>query len=183
MAYLTYIIENYHFLPNVSIFLHSHRDGYPGGWHTDTPNHSNVYSAQNLRQDNVWKDGFVNLRCNPLPGCDPHEVLPFRNPPDKTKTTELAYAGAWRQLMGPEVPVPMEVATACCGQFAVARWQVLKRRKGEYERYRQWLFDTELDDGVSGRVFEYLWHVIFGRDPVFCPGYRECMRNVYRVER
>jgi hypothetical protein len=25
---------------------------------------------------------------------------------------------------------------------------------------------TELDDETSGRVFEYLWHIIFGQDPV-----------------
>ena len=42
MAYLTYLVENYDNLAETIAFIHSHKDGYPGGWHTDTPNHSNV---------------------------------------------------------------------------------------------------------------------------------------------
>lgn len=82
-------------------------------------------------------------------------------------------------MMGDNVPVPTEVATPCCGQFAVARWQVLKREKSEYERYRKWLMETELEDAESGRVFEYMWHIIFGRDAVFCEQYETCMSAVY----
>ena len=58
------------------------------------------------------------------------------------------------------------VGVACCSQFAVSKEQVLKRPKSDYETYLKWLMDTEEDDGVSGRVFEYLWHIIFGKEAV-----------------
>lgn len=81
--------------------------------------------------------------------------------------------------MGDEVEVPTEVAAACCAQFAVARWQILRRSRGEYEKYRKWLIETELGDEESGRVLEYMWHIIFGRPAVDCEEYGECMRAIY----
>ena len=56
------------------------------------------------------------------------------------------------------------IASACCAQFAVSREQVLKRPIEDYMKIRQWVIDTERDDASSGRVMEYLWHVIFGKD-------------------
>lgn len=72
---------------------------------------------------------------------------------------------AWRALFLDD-KVPPVIAQPCCAQFAVSRAQVLKRERGEYERYLEWLTETPLDDATSGRVFEYLWHVIFGREVV-----------------
>lgn len=42
MAYLSYIIDNYENLPSTLAFLHSHRNGFFAGWHTDTPLYDNV---------------------------------------------------------------------------------------------------------------------------------------------
>jgi hypothetical protein len=58
------------------------------------------------------------------------------------------------------------IASACCAQFAVSREQVLKRPIEDYVKIRQWVIDTDRDDASSGRVMEYLWHVIFGKDPI-----------------
>jgi hypothetical protein len=58
------------------------------------------------------------------------------------------------------------IASACCAQFAVSRDQVLKRPLEDYVKIRQWVMDTDRDDASSGRVMEYLWHVIFGKDLV-----------------
>ena len=62
--------------------------------------------------------------------------------------------------------MPEELGAACCAQFAVSRQQVLARSVEEYMSYRQWVLDTEEDDTKSGRIMEYLWHVIFGREAV-----------------
>lgn len=78
--------------------------------------------------------------------------------------------------------VPIEVGTPCCAQFAVSKQQVLLRPLNDYVRYRQWLLDTDLEDSISGRVFEYLWHVIFGRSAVYCPDVAQCYRDVYNIE-
>ena len=61
---------------------------------------------------------------------------------------------------------PALVGAACCAQFAVSRDQVLARPLGDYERFREWIVETEKSDAKSGRVLEFLWHVIFGKDAV-----------------
>lgn len=163
MAYLTFVIDFYDALPSIVAFVHSHLDGYPQAWHTDTPGYNNADSLKRLRLDYVHQEGYANLRCNWVPGC-PDEVQPFRKEPGKT--TELHMEEAWRVFFGDDTDVPKTLAVACCSQFAVSREQIRKRSKIDYERYRKWLLATELDDDTSGRIFEFLWHVIMGREPV-----------------
>lgn len=104
------------------------------------------------------------MRCNPNPGC-PNELLPLRNPPDPTRGPEYVFGSAWERLFN-NSNVPEVVGAACCAQFAVSREQVLKRGYGEYEWFHSWLMETDLADDISGRVLEYLWHVIFGKEAV-----------------
>lgn len=61
---------------------------------------------------------------------------------------------------------PTEIAAACCAQFAVSRDQVLKRPVEDYMHFRDWVMATERNDASSGRVMEYMWHIIFGMDAV-----------------
>jgi hypothetical protein len=48
----------------------------------------------------------------------------------------------------------------------VSREQVLKRPLSDYISHRNWVLDTELSDDKSGRVMEFLWHVVFGKEAV-----------------
>ncbi|KAI9732884.1 MAG: hypothetical protein M1834_003824 [Cirrosporium novae-zelandiae] len=164
MAYLTYLIDTYPDFPSTIAFIHSHKNGYPTAWHTDTDDHSNVLSLNTLRLVTVQKQGYVNLRCLWTPGC-PDEVQPFRHPPDLEKPVELIMPNAWK-FMFENTAVPNTLATTCCSQFAVSRKQVLKRPKADYVRFRNWVESVHVDDDISGRVLEYLWHVIFGKDAV-----------------
>ncbi|KAF2202995.1 hypothetical protein GQ43DRAFT_367932 [Delitschia confertaspora ATCC 74209] len=175
--YLTYIVEHYDRLPSTIVFLHSHEKGYPEAWHIDNRNYDNVQSVQNLNVDFVQRNGYANLRCNGNPGC-PAEVQPFRDPPESHRVVEHAMAGAWLELFGNR-DVPHLIGVPCCGQFAVSRNQVLKRPLEEYSKFLAWIEDTPLDDEISGRVFEYLWHIIFGMDPVYCPSLEKCYADVY----
>lgn len=162
--YLTYIIENYDSLHTTVAFVHSHELGWPNAWHTDADHHSNVVSLNSLNVDFVQRNGYANLRCLPSPGC-PDEIHPFRVAMDESKTTEIAFAAAWREIFNND-DVPEVVGVACCAQFAVSKQQILQRTKEEYLRMHAWLMSTELDDQTSGRVFEYLWHIIFGQESV-----------------
>ncbi|KAL1305164.1 hypothetical protein AAFC00_002086 [Neodothiora populina] len=173
-AYLTYIIEHYDRLPSIIAFIHGHHRS----WHTDAAKLDNGRSLQTLKLDYVRKNGYANLRCLARPGC-PSEIHPWRK--DKDHRTELAFADAW-QTMFNSSHVPEVIAVACCAQFAVSREQILKRSREEYIWYHKWLMDTDLEDEISGRVFEYLWHVIFGRDAVHCPPVDECYSNVYGID-
>jgi hypothetical protein len=163
-AYLAYLVQNYNNLPSTIAFVHPHKDGYPTAWHTDNDQHSNVVSLQSLNIDFVQSNGYANLRCIQDPGC-PHEVMPFRNPPEHHRTTEAAMPGVWQELFN-NTNVPHILATPCCAQFAVSSKQVQKRPLEEYKKYYTWLMETPLDDETSGRAFEYLWHILFGQDPV-----------------
>lgn len=196
MAYLTYIIDNYNeSIPEIVAFLHSHRSGFFTAWHVDTPLHDNVYAMRHLQLDYVKERGYVNLRCNNNPGCK----QPRRPNPH--------FAGnVWTQVMGntstpalsqhPMSPAAQEVFsttedkerletatprlwTACCAQFAVSREQIYQRPIEDYINIRQWVVDTEMSDAKSGRVMEYLWHVIFGQEAVHCPDVDTCYCKVY----
>lgn len=156
--YLQYIIDHYHKLPEYMVFLHAHRNAE----HVEFWEQDNALTVQRLQLDYLKKVGYVNLRCGWGPGC-PDEVQPFRQM--EGRTTEIAFAGAWIRIFN-NTDVPEVVATPCCAQFGVTRAQVHARSLSDYQSFHRWLMETELDDETSGRVFEYLWHIIFGQDPV-----------------
>ncbi|MCJ1228037.1 hypothetical protein MMC12_004697 [Toensbergia leucococca] len=191
MAYLTYIIDNYHSLPLTLTFLHSHRSGFFTAWHTDTPLHDNVYALRALQTTFVQQNGYVNLRCNWNPGCkiihrknkhvtrevwqevfantstspanmSSHDPSPPFNYPGYSSTSSAADNEAALKAQY----IPTEVGTACCAQFAVSRDRVLQRPLSDYKRFRRWIIETDESDAKSGRVMEYLWHVIFGMEAV-----------------
>ncbi|KAL4977676.1 hypothetical protein BDW66DRAFT_158761 [Aspergillus desertorum] len=177
LAYLQYIVEHYDDLPSTMVFIHSHRDGWPGAWHTDTMDYSNVESVRSLQIDFVQRNGYANLRCQETPGC-PDEIRPFRDPPRPGKIAEKYYADAWKALFG-NTDVPEIVAAPCCSQFAVSRDQVLKRPLSDYQRYYNWVLTNDLPDDITSRIMEYTWHIIFGQDAVYCPDVFQCYQDVY----
>ncbi len=167
-VYLTYIIEHYFSLPDYMVFVHGKR--YE--WHTDDPMYDTSRSIQQLKLDHVEDEGYASLRCAWAPGC------PLSIEPDPTVNDGIfgiisEYYFAW-EIFFPGVPVPETVAAPCCAQFAVSKAQVLQRPVSDYERYRQWLWDTGLPGGRSGRIMEYMWHVIFGKEAILCPDTEEC---------
>jgi hypothetical protein len=177
MPYLTYLIDNYENLPSTIAFIHSHKEGYPQAWHTDAEQYSNVLSLNTLKLDFVQSNGYANLRCIHIPGC-PDEMRPFRNPPEGHRSTEHALPAAWTSLF-PGVEIPQVIGVPCCAQFAVSRERVRERPVEDYIRYRNWLISTDLADAESGRMLEYLWHIIFGMSSVYCPTYEQCKCDVY----
>ncbi|KAI4715231.1 hypothetical protein E4T48_08593 [Aureobasidium sp. EXF-10727] len=174
--YLTYLIENYEELPSTIAFVHPHEDGYPRAWHTDADHYSTVKSLSSLETEFVQSNGYANLRCIAIPGC-PDEIQPFREGPDEgDRRAEHAMVDAWKQIFGNE-DVPKVIGTPCCAQFAVSQDQVHKRPLSFYVGALKWLHETPLDDATSGRVFEYIWHIIFGRDSVYCPDLSQCYHD------
>jgi hypothetical protein len=182
MPYLTYIIDNYPNFPDVVAFIHPHRRGMPKAWHNDARGNDAVYMMRDLRIDTVLDRGYVNLRCNNEVGC-PDEVQPFRDPPDPLRYAEHAFPYVYGHFFNATFTMMREtigvVATQCCAQFAVSKDQLLKLPKYEYERYRSFLEETHYDDATSGRVMEYMWHIIFGRDAVHCENMFDCWCAVY----
>ncbi|KAL2256550.1 hypothetical protein VTK26DRAFT_1500 [Humicola hyalothermophila] len=199
MVYLTHLVDAYATLAPVTIFVHAARFA----WHNDDPDYDNVALLRRLDLPYVRGRGYANMRCVWTIGC-PVEIRPrldaagdafgdHRNESDRGTgtgtgsgserserklTTKEIFQQAFEELM-PGVEVPEEVGVSCCSQFAVSREAVWRRPRKEYERWREWLLQTPLEDDLSGRVFEYLWHIIFGKDAVFCPAAEECYCKLY----
>lgn len=196
MAYLTYIIDNYDAsIPSVVAFLHSHRNGFFQAWHVDTPLHDNAYAMKHLQLDYVKEKGYVNLRCNSNPGCkNKHRINPhipgsvwlevMGNTSTPAFQQEKSLPAAQHEFSLPADREKLEVMrpviwTACCAQFAVSRDMIYKRPLEDYVQIRQWIMETDKDDAKSGRVMEYLWHIIFGQEAVHCPDVETCYCKVY----
>lgn len=182
MPYLTYIIDHYPNFPDVMVFIHAHRMGYPQAWHNDAKNNDAVEMLRFLRTETVLERGYVNLRCQLVPGC-PDEIQPYRDPPDPEKAPEQIFPFVYAEFFNMSISEVREhvtvVATPCCAQFAVSREQILKRPKASYEHYRAYLEQTSFDDDTIGRVLEYMWHIIFGQDLVHCNAPDVCYCEVY----
>ncbi|KAF2278246.1 uncharacterized protein EI97DRAFT_431507 [Westerdykella ornata] len=171
-AYLTFIIENYHNLPETMVFLNS----YPSNTQ-NSANLNKVDAVRNLKTDYIQKAGYANLRCMTKAGCTNH-FLPTRNPPDEFRTLEVAMANVWNELFRND-NLPEKLATPCCAEFAVSREQVQKKGVAEYLRYWEWLNKTKMDDDTAGLVFEYIWHIIFGREAEYCLELEKCECDLY----
>lgn len=138
------------------LFLHP--DRYQ--WHNEDPMYDGVRMLQRFRPDHVDEVGFANLRCTWSIGC-PNELRNLATDAASQSDIEAAFLPAFEELF-PEMPSPVEVGVPCGAQFAVSRAQVLLRPREDYLRYRDWLWNTKLDDAISGRIFEYSWHSEFG---------------------
>ncbi|RMX75162.1 hypothetical protein D0869_11881 [Hortaea werneckii] len=180
--YLKYIVDHYPNFPDVIAFIHAHRGGFPLAWHTDQKDNDGVIMLRDLQLGYVVREGYANMRCESYPGC-PNEVRPWRDPPIEDKLPERLYPYVYSDLF--QVPFYElrdeldSVGVACCAQFAVSREQILKRPKGDYERYLHYLEASTFEDDVIGRVYEYMWHIMFGRDITHCPAQKTCQCEVF----
>lgn len=168
MSYLTHIIDSYASLSDITIFHHAAR--YQ--WHNDDPAFDSANLLNHLQLPYIFERGYINLRCTWIFGCPPDAIRPFskRDPPSRLpgglpmadgSNARPDYAPIYKKTLEtlfPGEPVPKEIRTPCCAQFAVSKAAIRKRSLAEYERMRQWLVETELEDDMSGRVVEYLWH-------------------------
>ncbi|KAF7594418.1 hypothetical protein BBP40_009238 [Aspergillus hancockii] len=178
MVYLTYIIDHYFQLSDVAIFMHSDQIT----WHNnDLLNMDSAQMVRRLRNDYVYKKGYTNLRCQHEPGCS----VPIRPTvagaglnPDIPEAVVIGES--WGTLF-PEESMPTVLAQPCCSQFAVSAEVIRRVPLMNYVAYRRWLMETELDDSLSGRMWEYLWQWVFTGQAEDCPDERVCYCEGYGV--
>jgi hypothetical protein len=176
IVYLTYIIDYYEKLPDVSIFMH----GHGAAWHNnDLLNLSSSLMVRHLNLEKVEREGYMNLRCHWNPGC-PDWLHPSEVEWDGNKQEQLLFAPAWKQLF-PHHPVPDVLSQPCCSQFAASRATLLALPRQRYIEMRDWIQGTDLADEDSGRVFEYCWQFMFHNSTTFCPDPRVCYCDGYGV--
>jgi hypothetical protein len=179
-AYLTFIIDNYHDLPDITLFMHPHENWDTGGWHIDNPGESNAWYVQNLRLGFIQRRGYSNLRCMKDPGCAYFAFL--REGRDVEDEFHAPYDFVFREnwpVLFPGVPTPPVIASVCCAQFAVSKARILERPRADYVRIWTWLMDTDIEDHYSGSLLEYTWQYIFGEEPDYCKDDRKCACDLY----
>ena len=174
MAYITYIVDSYDDLPDVSIFMHSHQFATHNN---DLLDRDAAQMIRHLSPERVTRDGYMNLRCHWEPGC-PEWMHPGTATHVDEKPEEYYLAASWAELF-PQQPIPSVLAQPCCAQFAVSRERIHALPKERYVFLRDWILHTELTDFLSGRVFEYAWQYLFGGVAVHCPSMSACYCDGY----
>ena len=176
MAYLSYIVDHYYNLSDISIFMHSHQVT----WHNNDLLLSDAaMMVKRLRPERVLRHGYMNLRCHHDPGCPEHIDLQA-NEDDINIPEATIMKNSWKQLF-PDSDIPKVLSQPCCAQFAVSRDQLHQLPYDTYVFYRDWIIHTDMDDKLSGRVFEYLWQFIFAGVEEFCPSEHVCYCDGYGV--
>lgn len=190
MAYLTHIITNYDNLAPYTIFLH----GHARAWHQPEPT---AWKIRALNLDLLATEGYINLRCGLKPGCSADTILGSAHPEPRDHPEVRSIMPAfWAWNFQPEHgrwdlgAYPSELGQPCCAQFAVTRERILARPKEFYEAYRrpmerdvremQRVFGPLWTGYRMGVLYEHLWHVVFGKEALFCPDARFCREVVFR---
>ncbi|MCJ1272461.1 hypothetical protein MMC21_000247 [Puttea exsequens] len=169
MIYLSYIIANYHDLPDVVIFMHSHRWTH----HNNALlGHDAVQMIRRLSNDHVAREGYFNMRCQWHPGC-PEWLHPGNTKETLDKQEEMVLSRCWEELF-PSEPLPRALGQPCCAQFALSKERIRSIPRSRFIFYRDWILRTPLSDYVSGRIWEYSWQYIFTGQSVVCPAEHIC---------
>ncbi|KAL8670922.1 MAG: hypothetical protein Q9168_004554 [Polycauliona sp. 1 TL-2023] len=176
MIYLTYLIENYDRLPDVVLFMHSHRWTHHNneflGWDASQMIHA-------LSSAHVMRAGYVNMRCHWSPGC-PEWLRPSGRDDSLGKQEEQVLAQCWRELF-PFDPLPSFLAQPCCAQFALSKDRILSIPRSQYIFYRDWIIRTPLSDYISGRIWEYSWQYLFTHNAAHCPAEHICYCDAFGI--
>ncbi|KAK4946375.1 hypothetical protein LTR10_014573 [Elasticomyces elasticus] len=169
-VYLSYIINNYYNLPDIMVFIHGGR--YQT--HNDDPMYDTYPEIANLNLDYVLEEGYVTLRCN-WKICPATTVEPVLGHEDTMWESHGLWAQAFSEFF-PNETIPDKVSSPCCAQFAVTREMVHRWPVTKYEQMRQFMWKETGWNMVTkmGIVFEYMWHVIFGKPAYWCAPAKEC---------
>jgi Protein of unknown function (DUF3431) len=174
MVYLSYIIDHYDSLNDITAFIHSDR----WAWHNnDLFDSDTAMMLKSLIPQRVIREGYVNLRCQWYPGC-PTWLNTSSTLFDEEKREEPLIRDVWADLF-PEDPLPTALAQPCCSQFALSRARIQAIPREEYVRLRNWLIGTRIADNLVGRVFEYIWHYLWTGRSVLCASQHACYCDLY----
>ena len=180
MAYLTFIIDNYHKLPRYTVFTHGHYNS----WHQveALPHKIRALNLTALDQEN-----YISLRCGDELGCKPFPYLDTQVYENMNWDGELHTRRFWDVIM-PNQSLPRYVSYKCCAQHAVTDDAIRLLRLEDWERIRAPLLrDAEdfpdmvegpeashLNPWVAGNILEKFWHIFFGKAAEFCPDVDFC---------
>lgn len=142
-AYLKYIIENYNNLPEYSIFVHGHL----------TSEHQ--------------EDNIVNLINNvkldkPIINLNRKDWFQTISKGDEFKDRKFSWIEEnWKDLIGNYLTMPSSFSFPSCAQFAIHKSCIQQHPIQFWQHLFDWCKNTNLENFVSSRIFEYIWYYIF----------------------
>ncbi|KAI2620310.1 hypothetical protein GGS26DRAFT_570997 [Hypomontagnella submonticulosa] len=164
LIYLTYMHDFYDNLPDITIF--SHADQSP--WHLEhILNSSMIFALSHLDLDQVMRRQYFNLRVSWKNAC-PDWINTTEVEGDTVKEEQPYMYQAFSENFATN-DVPEILAGPCCSQFAVTRDAIRRHPRSQYQLSMDWLIRTELEDYISGRIWEHLWPWLFRGEGVDCP--------------
>ncbi|OTA70060.1 hypothetical protein K449DRAFT_459874 [Hypoxylon sp. EC38] len=163
LIYHTYMYDFYDNLPDITIFTHA--DETP--WHMENIlNSSMTFALSHLDLDEVLQRQYFNLRVSWENAC-PNWINTTKTVMDDGKLEEQYMHEAFAKIFSVD-EVPEILAGPCCSQFAVTRDAVRRNPRSQYQVNMDWIIETELDDYISGRVWEHMWPWLFKGIAVDC---------------
>lgn len=190
MAYTTFILDNYHDLPDYVVFIH----GHGRSWHQVETMPMRL-KALNLTA--LDYDDYINLRCQFPPTCTPDKFVDateIRYPLHQHPQDRLM-PGFWRTMFPEELnywgmgPAPSAIGAICCAQFAVTKKAIQSRSKAFWEMFRAPMLrdmaeynrtiGLEINSFNIGLLYELVWHMVFGKDAIYCPATDYCQKTQF----
>lgn len=160
-SYLHYIIQHYNDLPPYIAFIH----GHASAWHQRHP--LGILGA--IRTAKRKEFGYISLNVKTHPDDGVYDLLGRH----KSTVANIILRQHWDNVFKPylEMDLPNYLCHDSCAQFIVSRDVVLRHPP---EAYHKW-FDfantrstIEYPNKAYAVALEFIWHVIFGEQPV-CP--------------
>ncbi|KAK0702374.1 hypothetical protein B0H67DRAFT_595564 [Lasiosphaeris hirsuta] len=190
LAYLEYIVESYHDLPDIVIFIHNHDHA----WHNARLFDFNMTRMLAHLDRKFVKDiGYFNLRCDWAPGCPARlrlrgsatsgaaaanstgRTIGNVDGSEEESREETVMKAVWGELH-PGHPIPSTLAQPCCSQFVASRESIRAVPRQRWLHFRSWVLETPLSNWFAGRVWEYTWQFVLAGDGVttWCPLEKDC---------
>ena len=144
MAYLDYIVKFYDCLPEYTLFCHGHYIDWHQRSSIDTIINNIKLEQPYLNISDLGVDDRYNNCFNKY-----------------YKNLKLVWNELFLDTLG---PIADRYYDKCCAQFIVHRDRIRLRPKKFYERLINYIIHK--DNGDIGYFLEYIWHNIFGEDPV-----------------
>ena len=171
-AYLQYIVEQYDDLPDAVAFVHAHQVAphMPDKLDILKRLRWGTFDYANLRYTNVtfdlWGKWTGDWLCpqNPLEPPPSDEIIW-----DELRVNQSQlFADVWQELFEGSIgSVPQYVHSPCCAEFVVSKERIQARPLSFYQNCLTWLEATHSERYWAGRIFEYVWHIIFGEPALY----------------
>lgn len=174
-SYLTYIIQYYDQLPDLSLFFHGHASSWHSGDAVEMLSLVNLtylaqrqYTSFNCKQaTSLAREGYNN-RGVEYPQYAAMELhwrdLTAGHLGNTTVDTQMEADPAGGQHLYTVDTMPRLLTHYCCNQFAVTRESIHAYPKSYYTDLYSWCRTTTLKPYWSGRLFEHLLPTMWSKD-------------------